>query len=114
MRRIKRINLPPKELAAERDAVTQFLFDKCVPLKGSWQPIEMFFDGYKLWRKVNKMPKTILNIDGFGRVFPKAYKRGSAHWKPIKRSLKCVFGIVIPSPGARVCIDGQMSVCVPG
>lgn len=89
----KRKNIAPKLLAAENSAITQFLFDATLPLKEAKMPLAVVFDGYRVWRKRNKMPATKLTIDGFGRLFPHVYPRKSAYWPPAKHALKCVFGL---------------------
>lgn len=91
----KRRVLPPKQLAAENAAITQFLFDRAKPYAPAKLPLGLFFIEYAAWRKKNKMKPTVLNIDGFGRLFPHAYPRKSAYWPPAKHALKCVFGLVL-------------------
>lgn len=91
----KRKNLSPKILAAENAAITQFVFDCTAPVPGNKVPLADVFLVYKLWRKKNGMRPTVLNIDGFGRLFPHAYARKSAYWSPAKHALKCVFGLGI-------------------
>jgi hypothetical protein len=91
----KRRVLPPRQLAAENAAITQFLFDCAKPYAPAKLPLGEFFGAYMLWRKRNQMKPTALNIDGFGRLFPHAYPRKSSYWPPAKHALKCVFGLVL-------------------
>lgn len=88
-----RKNLSVKLLAKESAAITQFVFDTFEPACKTKMPIQMAYDAYEQWRKLNRMPVTKLTVDGFGRLFPKAYRRGPAYWPPVKHSLKCVFDI---------------------
>lgn len=89
----KRKTLNPKLLAAENAAITQFVFDCTFPFRGNKVPLAAVFSVYALWRKKNGLKPSILTIDGFGRLFPRAYPRKSSYWPPAKHALKCVFGL---------------------
>jgi hypothetical protein len=89
----KRRTLPPKQLAAENAAITQFLFDVGRSVPGAKLPLQTVFMVYQEWRKRNKIKPSVLTIDGFGRLFPHAFPRRAAYWPPVKHSLKCVFGL---------------------
>ena len=62
----------PLNLGTERTFITQFVLTHifrdptALPL-----PMAEIFEAYKKWRP----GRTCLNIDGFGRMFPKHYRR---------------------------------------
>jgi hypothetical protein len=88
-----RKTIPPKTLAAENAAITQFLFDVALPAPGVKLPLQEVFEAYENWRQDHELPPSKLNIDGFGRLFPKAYPRRSAYWAGAGHALKCVFNL---------------------
>lgn len=94
---MKRKSNPPKVLEAENGAITQFMFDAVEPLSPDQVhqtiPLQEVFDAYQTWRSRNKLPPTVLTVDGFGRMFPQAYPRRSVYWAPVKHALKCLAGI---------------------
>lgn len=94
---MSRKSIPPKDLAAESAAITQFLFDVAEPKEGTKLPLQVVFQRYHLWRSKNRLTPTRLSIDGFGRLFPHVYPRKSAYWAPAAHSLKCIFGLSIKS-----------------
>lgn len=88
-----RKNTSPKLLAAEYAAITQFLFDRTTPDSQAKLPMFDMFEAYQDWRQVNKMRPTKLTIDGFGRLFPKVFERGSAYHPELKHAVKFVYGL---------------------
>lgn len=87
-------NTSPKWLAVEKRDVTQFIFEQTVPAGGRVKtPISDVFKSYQSWRKAHELSKSKLTVDGFGRLFPHTYARGSAHCKALGHSCKQVFGL---------------------
>lgn len=91
----KRKSIPPKVLNAENDAITRFIFERTYKLDDAKLPLCIFWMHYMGWRLGKKLPSTELTIDGFGRLFPKSFKRKSSYWPPARHSLKCVFGVAL-------------------
>lgn len=93
MKKKQRKILHPSVLAAEKAAITQFMFDVSEPEKGAKIPLSHVYKHYHVWRRSLKLSKSALTLDGFGRLFPKSYERRGTYWAGAKHSLKCVFGL---------------------
>lgn len=84
----------PEVACSEKRDVTQFIFEQTVPAGGRVKtPISDVFKSYQSWRKAHELSKSKLTVDGFGRLFPHTYARGSAHCKALGHSCKQVFGL---------------------
>ena len=59
----------------ERQDVMMFAMDSLLPDKGNKLFIGEVFDAYKDWRLFSGLPRTVLNVNGFGRLFSCQYKR---------------------------------------
>lgn len=87
--------VPVKVLEAEKAAITQFILSRTIPTEAARTPMGVFFKDYRSWRAITRRGNSRLSIDGFGRLFPKTYKRGSVYWAPGKRTHKCVLGLAL-------------------
>lgn len=83
--------LPVRVLAQERAWITQFALTHVFPEPGAKVPISEVFDKYCDFLARKDLGPTKLNIDGFGRLFPKSFRRGpgTIHGK----TSKCVFDV---------------------
>ena len=93
---MKRRNLSVKTRSHEKAAITQFVFEMCLPCDGSKTLyIGDVFQAYQDWRKRRDLAPTALSTDGFGRLFPKNFKRKQAYSPDLKHNQNSVFGLEI-------------------
>lgn len=88
---VPRKNIPPKILKEETRQIGHFFFECVAPCEGNKLSIHHIFESYKKWRETEGLPKTAVSVDGFGRLFPRSYRRGSTYFPELKKVLKCVF-----------------------
>lgn len=93
MKKLER--LPQKILEAEKAAITQFVVSRTLPDESVRTPMGELFKDYRSWRAKTRRGNSRLTVDGFGRLFPKTYKRATSYWAPGKGTFKCVMGLVI-------------------
>ena len=91
----KRKRITTERLATERKWISQFVIASLRAEPGQKTPICDIFDAYQAWLKKSGLGKTELSIDGFGRMFPKHYSRGSSFLGP--HHAKFVFGTRLTS-----------------
>ncbi len=89
------LRLPLGVLAAEKRDITQFVVSKTRPTKEFNTPIRELFSAYRSWRFHTRRGNSLLSVDGFGRLFPKNFKRASVYHAPLKNTIKCVIGLEV-------------------
>lgn len=87
----ERVRVSSNTIASERTLVSAFTMNFLREAPGTKIAIHDVFDAYCAWLKTMGMPESKLSIDGFGRLFPKHFDRGTALIDGGAR--KCVFDV---------------------
>lgn len=85
--------LPLKVLDQERAWITQFALNHVISNAGSKVPIADIYNEYCDFLARKNLGPSKLTVDGFGRMFPKGFKRGAGSVNG--KCSKCVFDIQV-------------------
>lgn len=78
MRKKKQLDRPrikPAVYRAEEPRIIAFCLDMLTERAGFATPIREVYEEYRYWLRARGHDDTALSLDGFGRMFPKAYGR---------------------------------------
>lgn len=89
----KRKRVPESTLSHERLWVSEFTLNSIVEQSGGKLAIHDIFDSYCDWLARRELGPSKLSVDGFGRLFPKHFKRATAMLDGGTR--KCVFDVKV-------------------
>lgn len=87
----ERHRIPETTLENERLWVAEFTLNYVVECPGTKLAIQDIFDQYCDWLVRRGLGPSELSVDGFGRLFPKHFKRATGMFENGTR--KCVFNI---------------------
>lgn len=90
-RKMERVRVSPNTLLAEKTLVSAFTMNFLRAAPGTKTAISDVFQCYRTWLGEMGLGDSKLSVDGFGRVFPKHFKRGTAMMDGGTR--KCIFDV---------------------
>jgi hypothetical protein len=75
MKKEIRKNIDAQTLHVERAQIAQFVAENVRVAPGAHFFIHDAYDRYQWWLKTTGLPKTVVSVSGFGRLFPEQFKR---------------------------------------
>ena len=89
----KRSKIGPVEAYLERLEIVKFTRDRLKPSAQGWIEMRHVYHAYKTWRKKMRLPVSKLSLDGFGKLFPKSFKRETRYSVDLGHNCRHLIGV---------------------